>query len=362
MAAEVFEFADIHDELRAVGRDLLGRTTAQAHVDWGLFAASGWLGLEVPDVLGGAGATFAEVAVLLEEMGRAATGGPYLGSVVLGVATLNLLTSTKDRDEWLREVAAGGVVVAVALTSGDEVDPGGPPFRLERSAAGLTLHGRAAFVPDAADAGRLLLLADEPGAGPAIVAIEASSERLAVAAQPVLDATRRFGVVAADGVEVAESSLWRFAGDAEASVRRLLDRAAVAIGCDSLGLSEAMLEATVAYAGDRYQFGRPIGSFQAVKHACADLLVQITVARELVAEAVRCVAEDEPDAAVAASMAKSYASGAAVGIVGTALQLHGGIGYTWESGIHVYLKRAALNRSLFGSPAAHRHRLAQRYS
>ncbi len=139
--------------------------------------------------------------------------------------------------------------------------------------------------------------------------------------------------------------------------------AAVAVACDSLGLSEAMLDATVAYARVREQFGRPIGSFQAVKHACADMLVQVSVARELVTRAVRQLADDpdDPDATVAASMAKSYASSTAVAVAGQAMQLHGGMGYTWESGIHRYLKRATLNRSLFGSPAAHRRRLAARY-
>ncbi|MGZ4710566.1 MAG: acyl-CoA dehydrogenase family protein, partial [Acidimicrobiales bacterium] len=126
--------------------------------------------------------------------------------------------------------------------------------------------------------------------------------------------------------------------------------------------SEAMLDATVAYASARRQFGRPIGSFQAVKHACADMLVQISVARELVSAAVQQVADADPEATVAASMAKSYACGAAVDVVGKAMQLHGGIGYTWDSGIHVHLKRAALNRSLFGSPATHRRRLAARYA
>jgi alkylation response protein AidB-like acyl-CoA dehydrogenase len=140
----------------------------------------------------------------------------------------------------------------------------------------------------------------------------------------------------------------------------LRDRAAVAVACDSLGAAEAMLSATVDYVKVRHQFGRPIGSFQAVKHACADMLVQTSVARQLVNAAVAKVA-DGADASVAVAMAKSYACGAAVDVVGKAMQLHGGIGYTWESGVHVYLKRAALNRSLYGSAAAHRRRLAARY-
>ena len=180
-----------------------------------------------------------------------------------------------------------------------------------------------------------------------------------VTPRPVVDETRRLATVTTAEGEASEAL--QFDGDAGAAVRRLHDRAAVAIACDSLGLSEAMLSATVGYAKVRQQFGRPIGSFQAVKHACADMLVSISVSRQLVSAAVQAVAEQRPDADVAAAMAKAHACGSAVDIAGKAMQLHGGIGYTWESGIHVYLKRAALNRSLFGSPAAHRKHLAQRY-
>ena len=151
-----------------------------------------------------------------------------------------------------------------------------------------------------------------------------------------------------------------FGGDPDKAVDALRHRAEVAIACDSLGLAEQMLIATVDYVKVRHQFGRPIGSFQAVKHACADMLVAIEVARRLVADAVAAVSEGA-DAAVPAAMAKSHVCSAAVDVAGKAMQLHGGIGYTWESGIHTYLKRATLNRSLFGSPAAHRKRLSQRY-
>lgn len=357
-------FGDLHDELRSVARDLLGKGSAP---DWRLLAASGWLGLEVPDALGGAGATFAEVAVVLEEMGRAATVSPYLGTVVLGAGALALLEPGPGRDGLLRQVAAGDVRLAVALATGDDI---AVPFRIE----GGRLHGRAELVPDAPEADRLLLLALDADDVPVVVPADppvpagphdpggsggSGSLGVEVTAQPVLDATRRFGGVTADGVVVEE--VWRFAGDPEAAVRRLGERAALAVACDSLGLSEAMLDATVAYAGVRQQFGRPIGSFQAVKHACADMLVGITVARELLSVAVQGLVGGEPEAAVAVAMAKSYVCGAAVDIVGKALQLHGGIGYTWESGIHVYLKRAALDRSLFGSPRAHRKRLAERF-
>jgi len=223
-------------------------------------------------------------------------------------------------------------------------------------------------VPDAPGADRVLVPAHHPDAGLVVAVVHAGSEAppgFDVVAQPVLDATRRLGLVTANGVEVPDQALWPFAdaaGDPAEAIRQVLDRGALAVAADSLGLAEAMLDATVAYAGVRHQFGRPIGSFQAVKHACADMLVQISVARELVGAAVRAVVDDDEDATRAVAMAKSYACGTGVDVVGKALQLHGGIGYTWESGIHVHLKRAALNRSLFGSPLAHRRRLAERYA
>jgi alkylation response protein AidB-like acyl-CoA dehydrogenase len=314
------EFAEFHKELRSVAGDLLAKDRA---VDWPTLVDAGWVGLEVPEQFGGAGVTFAEVAVVCEEMGRAASTNSYLGGAVLAVGALKALQPSDARDGLLADVASGAVRAAVALEPLD-------------------------FVPDAEGADRILVITDGGVAEPAVT----------VTPRPVLDETRQLAAVTADG---EASAVLRFEGDPEAAVRRLHDRAAVAIACDSLGLSEAMLAATVGYAKVRSQFGRPIGSFQAVKHACADMQVAIAVSRQLVSAAVEAVAEDRPDAGVAVAMAKSHACSAAVDVAGKAMQLHGGIGYTWESGIHVYLKRAALNRSLFGSPAAHRRQLAQRY-
>jgi hypothetical protein len=254
-------------------------------------------------------------------MGRAASTNSYLGGAVLAVGTLKALQPSDTRDRLLADVASGAIRVAVAL--------------------------EPEFVPDAEGADQILMVTRN-GVGIADPTVTPT---------PVLDETRRLATV--HDVDVSERL--RFEGNPDTAVQRLKDRAAVAIACDSLGLCEAMLSATVGYAKVREQFGRPIGSFQAVKHACADMLVSVCVSRQLVQAAVHAIAEDRPDAGVAAAMAKSYVCGTAVDVVGKAMQLHGGIGYTWESGIHVYLKRAALNRSLFGSPADHRRALAKRY-
>lgn len=332
------DFAELHDELRAVAADVLalGRDA-----DWATLVDAGWVGLEVADALGGAGATFAEVAVLCEELGRAAAATRYLGSAVLAVGVLDALQHSEFRDALLGDVAVGRLRLAVADGA----------FTVS---ADRRLTGRAEFVPDADGADRLLVLAtDHTGTEVVVVA-----DDLTVTPQPVLDETRAVATVAADGIEVREPL--RFADPL--GTQGVRNRAALAVAGDSLGLAEAMLAATVAYAQTRQQFGRPIGSFQAVKHACADMQVKVAVARALVREAVDALVAGRPnDADAAVAMAKSYTCGAAVDVVGKAMQLHGGIGYTWESGIHVYLKRAVFNRSLFGSPAAHRQRLAQRY-
>jgi alkylation response protein AidB-like acyl-CoA dehydrogenase len=350
------DLGELHDELRAVAREVLGRT-GTAEPAWSRIAGLGWPGLEIPEALGGAGASFAEVAVVAEELGRAAAVVPYVGTVVMGAGTLLALERTSLRDELLAGVASGAVRLAVASGPTDGAGVGHPPFALGRRAGGLTVDGRADLVLDAPGADHLLLLAEGPDGGDAVVAC-VDPERLQVRDRPVVDVTRRFGEVTADGVDVDDTEVLRFAGAPVDCVHHQVDRAALAVACDGLGSAAAMLDATVAYVEQRQQFDRPIGSFQAVKHMCADMLVQLTVGRELVADAVEALVASRPDAGVAVARAKSFVGAAAVDVVGTAMQLHGGIGYTWESGIHVHLKRVIMDRSLFGSPAAHRRRVA----
>lgn len=319
MATEDSTFAEFHDELRSVAADLLAK---DREIGWPVLAEAGWTGLEIAEEFGGAGAGFTETAVVCEEIGRAAASTGYLGTV-LAVGALNMVSAGGD---LLTGVASGDIRPALVLDG----------FDLREG----KLYGTAEFVPDAAGADRLLIVADG-------VVIEATG--LTVTPQPVVDETRNMATVSADGQPST------VLGPVDVQVLR--DRAAVAVACDSLGLAQAMLDATVSYVKVRNQFGRPIGSFQAVKHACADLAVQIAVSRQLVGAAVAAVADGDPSAHRAAIMAKAYASEAAVAVAGKAMQLHGGIGYTWEADVHRYLKRATLNRALFGTPAQLRREL-----
>lgn len=356
------DYSEFHDDLRAVARQVLSQNrdgNAPACAGRPLLAESGWFGLEVPSPLGGADATFAEVAVVLEEMGRVAAVSGYVGAAVLGIGALRALPSGPAHDGLLA-AAASGVQVVLVLPVGGEGETPDAHFTLEPSGTALRLTGRAGDVLDATTADRLLIPA-RSGSSVVLVDLDPAAAGVDVAAQPLVDETRHLGTVTTTGVVVEAGSVLPFDGDTDSCWTHVRHRGTLAMACDSLGLAEAMLEASVAYTSLRHQFGRPIGSFQAVQHACADMLVRISLSRELIAEAVRRVVADDPEEWVAVSMATSYACTAGVDVAGKAMQLHGGIGYTWESGIHAFLKRATLNRALFGSPGDHRRRLGDRY-
>lgn len=386
------DFGELHDELRAVARDLLGKAGDDT-VPWSAISRAGWQGLEAPGEFDGAGATFVEVAVLLDELGRAAARSALPSVLALTVPALSAVQRHPLRDSIFRETVAGTTVPVVVLDAdrvawSNAADPGfrlsDPGFRLTAGPAGPVLHGSAGFVLDAPEADLLLVPAREANGRIVLAVVDPRASGLTVEAVPLVDATRSTGRVLASGTPVR--AVWQPRSSGSRMLRLLRTRAALAVACDALGASAAVLDATVEYVRVREQFGRPVGSFQAVKHACADMLVQITVARQLVDAAVRAVAGSgdvglraSTDGATAGSpetedsmsglaavesavaKAKSYATGAAVGIAGAGLQLHGGYGYTWESGLHVHLKRATLNRTLFGLPAAHRKFLAAHY-
>ena len=349
---------ELQDELRAVARKLLAE--APSPLAWSLLADVGWLGLEVPERCGGAEAGFAEVAIVLQELGRAMARSPFFGSTVLGVSALDLLAPFAERDQMLAAIAAGDSRLTVVLATGETTEP---PFQIASGNDGLRVFGRADFVPDAVDADRLLLLAHDLTGQPVLVSVPGDAAGLEVTRQPVLDETRSLAAVRADALQIGPGDVRRFRTAPSSSATLLQCRAALAIACDSFGVAERMLEDTVEYAKVRHQFGRPIGSFQGVKFACADMLVTLRISQELLSTAVEAMTSATPEVDSAqveleVARAKAFVTAHAVDVVGKALQLHGGIGYTWESGIHVALKRATLNRSWFGSPAMHRRRLA----
>jgi len=337
---------------------------------WGAIADLGWAGVELGEDEGGLGAGFPELAILLEECGRAVAPVPLLSTAVLGVGALlapaggtapaadappgsaadgapSAPLTTSARAALLARASAGEAIVTAALTGA-----AGTPGRIDVVAApDGTLDGVAAFVPDLERAQAVVVAAVNTRTGqPGAYLVTLPAPGATVEPQPTIDRTRRLARLTLAGVR-PEAHL----GDAEL-VDLLADRAALAIAADCVGGAERVLEITLEHLKSREQFGRALGTFQALKHRCSDMFLLLTGARSAVAHAAQAV--DRPaERAVAVSIAKSYAAEAYAHIASDGVQLHGAIGFTWEHDIHLFLKRAKLNEALFGDADHHRDRL-----
>lgn len=357
--------------LRETARGFLGRSAAPAAVRGWIeadeepaelaaeVAELGWFGVEVPEEHGGLGAGFGELAILLEEMGRNLLPAGFAASAVLGVGGLRH-GSAEQREEWLPALAAGERTVTAALTGPDGV-PGELGVRAEPVAGGWSLSGGCGFVPALVGLGPedgILVAAREGEAGaPELFLVRAGAAGVNREPQPTYDRSRRLGRLELDRVAVGAADRLGEPGDGAAILAELGDRAALALAADGVGGAERALELTVEHLSTRHQFGRPIGSFQALKHRCADMLLALEGSRGACAHA----ADLDLTAGAAAgpvSVAKSFAGDAYVHVAAEAVQLHGGIGYTWEHDLHMHLKRARLNQALAGDSAWHRERLA----
>ena len=309
---------------------------------WSAMADQGWLALEYPEEAGGLGLGPVEVAVLCEQLGRRLVAAPYLPSVLaLGALGSDEARADSNTKEWREALAEGTSVgcVAFAPVSGQVSASGsGEAVRLTGST------GPTVFAPSADVA---VVIADSS----AVYAVDMRAE---VRPEPVaaMDRTRELGELTFDGTAA------RQIGGPDAAAL-LLDRAATLVSAEMLGAADRVLSMAVDYAKDRVQFGKPIGSFQAVKHMLADALVDVEGMRSTVYYAAWCAAADDRDRPVSASMAKAWCSDASRRVMATGLQVHGGIGFTWEHDMHLYLKRAQLDQVSFGDAAFHRDRIAR---
>jgi alkylation response protein AidB-like acyl-CoA dehydrogenase len=236
--------------------------------------------------------------------------------------------------------------------------PLGTGMSLQRAGSSYLLSGRAAFVRDVDQADALLVTVAAPG-GLATVWVDPGSPRVRMRAQRTLDVTRRFGTVEISSLEVATSAVTAAGAGPLGVPLTVLNLAGVLIAADCLGGCAAVLDAAVRYSKERVTFGRVIGSYQAIKHKLADMLVALETARVSVQHASRCVAEQPPEAAArAVSIAKAHACEAYSYLAGESLQIHGGIGFAWEHDCHLYIRRARTNEALYGTPAWHFRQLA----
>jgi alkylation response protein AidB-like acyl-CoA dehydrogenase len=367
-------YTDVEDALRSSLRDLLAsRCTSEAVTAlydgdrsvvaplWRSVAVElGLAGLLVPEHSGGAGASAREVAVVLEELGRSVAPVPFLTSSVLATAVLTAGTVPVEGDaraELLAALAAGKRTAALAVP----LPAGAASFRPQVVSDGSLLSGRLRSVAGVVEADVLLVpvAAAAAGGGVEVYAVDAA----AVSVTPVasLDMTRQVADVALHEVPLSgpAARLVVPAADGEAAVRQALQLGAALLASEQLGIAQWCLDATVGYLGERRQFGRVVGGFQALKHRLADLYVLVEQARATARYAAATAAEADPDAEVAASVAQAYCAGVAVEAAEECVQLHGGIGMTWEHPAHLYLKRAKADQIALGTPGDHRARLGR---
>ncbi len=351
-------YSDVEDDLRSSVRDLLADRCDptvvvglydgdRSLVDalWKPLAVDlGLTGLLVPEDQQGAGATAREAAVVLEELGRAVAPVPFLTSSV--VATTLLLEADGD---LLPRLATGERTAALVVPL--NTAPHGPIPACSVDAAGR-LTGVVSAVAGALEADELLVPATDAGGTLSLHAVAAAD--VEVTPTVSLDMTRQLA-----RIRLADAAGRPVLGDAEPSIRRALLAGAALLASEQLGIARWCLEETVAYLMQRHQFGRPLGGFQALKHRLADLSVGVESAAAAARYAAAAVAADDPDVPVAAALAQASCSDLAVTAAEEALQLHGGIGMTWEHPMHLYLKRAKADQIAFGTPGSHRARLAE---
>ncbi len=308
----------------------------------------GAAGLAVPESAGGAGASWREAAVVAEEVGRGVTPVPFLTSA--GVAAALLLDAKAT--ELLEPVASGELTAAVVLPL--STGPGSA-FPTTVQAHGGALTGRVRSVADAASAGVLLVPATGQD-GPGVYAVEPDAAGVVIEPIVAFDSTRPLADVRLSG---ARGRLVVSGTPASEALDRGLTVGAALLASEQLGVAERCLEMTVEYLRTRYQFGRPVGSFQSLKHRLADLWTSISQAKAVARYAAACIADEDPDTAIAVAVAQAHVSAVAVRAAEECVQMHGGIGFTWEHPAHLYLKRAKSDMVALGTPDAHRSRLAR---
>ncbi|HEX4658989.1 MAG TPA: acyl-CoA dehydrogenase family protein [Streptosporangiaceae bacterium] len=314
-------------------------------------------GLALPDAYGGDGFGLTELEVVLEEMGAALLCSPFFATVALAAQALLASGDEAACARYLPPIAAGQSIATLAVAeSGASWDPAMVAARAERVDEGWAISGKKSFVIDGAIADLVLVVARST-AGPALFAVDRGAPGLRAEPMTTLDPTRAMAVLTFDQVPAV---LIGADGQGGRLMSRVLDLACVALAAEQAGGARRCLEMSAGYARTRFQFGRPIGSFQAVKHKCADMLVRVELAEATAREAARLADEGAAGFGVAAAAAHVCCSQAYMFAAAENIQVHGGIGFTWEHPAHLYFRRAKSAELLFGGPAVYHERLLDR--
>ena len=330
---------------------------------WKQMADQGWLGAVYPEECGGLGMGYVDLICIEEQLGEGLLPEPIISSVLLGGNSILFGCNSEQKDAILPKVSSGEMTLTLGAY---ELDGRFNPAHVETTAeaqnSGYTLSGSKSFVPDAASSDKLLVTARTAGAksdpeGITLFLLDRDTPGLKLTPISSMDHRKR-SIVDLDGVKAGADQIVGEPGKGLAIVEKAVERATVALCAEMLGGMQRSLDMSVAYAKERVQFGRPIGSFQAIKHKCANMYVALETARSSMYYAAMAVDENEDDVVAAISCAKALCSDAFTFITKEAIQIHGGIGFTDEHDIHLYYKRALVSGVTFGDATYHRDRYA----
>jgi len=325
-------------------RRFMETETAFDEALWAKLAGQGYTGIIFPEDFGGAGLGTVELVLLMEEAGRALLPGPFFSTVVLAGSVLDVVATKEQKKKYLTPICLGAARATVAFlesrASWDAAD-------LETTSVGGKLKGEKLFVTDAAVADWIIVVARN-----GVFLVDGKAPGVHIASMLGIDLTRKLYSMQFDGA-LAEKLGETF------ELSRALDIAAVALSAEMVGGMQRTLDLTVEYAKTRKQFGKPIGIFQAVQHQCADMYLETESSRSAVYYAAWALQENAPDAAAAASIAKLYASDSSRTVGNRGIQVHGGMGFTWENDLHLYYRRAKASETALGDATFHRERLAR---
>lgn len=373
-----FQFSQEQEELRQMARSFLAEQSGPDAVraamlsplgydaeTWRRISVElGWPSVHIPEAYGGLGLGHVDLAVLLEASGETVLCAPFFSTVALGINTILQVGTDSQKTEQLPDLAEGKQTATLAFCEASgRWDAAGIETLATPDGEDFILEGRKCWVVDGHSADLLLVAARSPGStgeqGISLFAVEGDAPGIARKALPTMDQTRRLAEIDLSNVRVGPDSIVGELGEAWPGLRRTLDLAAIALAAEQVGGAQRCLELAVAYAKERDQFSRPIGSFQAIKHKCADMFLDVETARSALYYAA-CIADDgSDDLTTNASLAKAWCSEAYYRCAAESIQIHGGVGFTWEYDPHLHFKRARAGESWLGDPHYHRERVAQ---
>ena len=355
------EFLSRHCKSQRV-RELMNTETANDDELWQAMADQGWTSLLIPEEYGGLGGELLDLAVVCEEMGNACLPGPFQATL-FSTALIDRAASPKQKAQYLEAIASGSLKATVAqLEETADWDLDAVGLKAVRDNGRLLVSGRKLFVADAASADLLICVATYDGGNgesPVILPMSKGADGVEIKSMPSMDETRKVYEVQFNNVSVNGADVFGADGNARGALVQATQVATVALCAEMVGGMQWILDTTVEYAKTRHQFGRPIGSFQAVQHQCADMLLMTESARSATYYAAWAVTEGVPNAGTAVSIAKAYCSDAFREVGNRGVQVHGGIGFTWEHDLQLYYKRSKAAETMFGDATFHRERIAR---